>query len=66
MRQPCLNCPDRHTGCHSSCEKYLAYKEELARIKDKMAKEKQEFNLTVGHKLQRKLEAQWRKEKRKR
>ena len=26
---PCLNCCDRHIGCHSECEKYLAYRDEL-------------------------------------
>ena len=24
---PCLNCPDRCAGCHSTCEKYLAFRE---------------------------------------
>lgn len=23
---PCRDCPDRCPGCHSKCEKYLAYK----------------------------------------
>ena len=23
---PCRDCPDRYPGCHSKCEKYLAYK----------------------------------------
>lgn len=27
---PCKGCADRHSGCHGSCEKYLAYKEEMA------------------------------------
>jgi hypothetical protein len=22
---PCLNCQDRHIGCHGKCEKYLKY-----------------------------------------
>lgn len=23
---PCMNCEDRHVGCHSECEKYRQYK----------------------------------------
>ena len=23
---PCLDCPDRVIGCHSSCERYLSWK----------------------------------------
>lgn len=23
---PCKDCPDRHIGCHSGCERYLAWK----------------------------------------
>ncbi len=25
FHSPCKNCPDRHLGCHSECEKYIAY-----------------------------------------
>ena len=25
---PCKDCEDRHSGCHSECEKYKAFKEE--------------------------------------
>lgn len=25
-KAPCLNCEDRHTACHSHCEKYLKVK----------------------------------------
>jgi hypothetical protein len=24
---PCKDCPDRHTACHDSCDKYKAWKE---------------------------------------
>ena len=24
---PCKNCTDRHLGCHSECEEYIAYKQ---------------------------------------
>ena len=66
MKYPCKDCQERHEGCHSKCEKYAEDKKEWEAIKAKMVKEKQEFNLTVGNRLQRKLEAKWRMEKRKR
>lgn len=25
---PCLNCPDRHVGCHDRCEKYQSWNKE--------------------------------------
>ena len=38
---PCRGCPDREVGCHSICEKYLAYdaenkifREEKIRVSD--------------------------------
>jgi len=27
--QPCKDCPDRHTACHDSCERYAEYKRQL-------------------------------------
>lgn len=32
---PCMGCPDRYPGCSDHCQKpeYLAYREELARIR---------------------------------
>lgn len=27
-RAPCLGCTERHTACHSECEKYKAYHSE--------------------------------------
>lgn len=26
MNVPCYNCPDRCVGCHSTCEKYKAFR----------------------------------------
>ena len=31
----CLDCKDRHLGCHSVCEKYKDMKQKLQDIKDK-------------------------------
>lgn len=25
LLSPCKDCPDRYLGCHSECEKYIAY-----------------------------------------
>lgn len=27
-KYPCKDCPDRHLGCHGTCEKYLSVKED--------------------------------------
>ena len=27
-KSPCLACPDRYVGCHSKCERYMAFKDE--------------------------------------
>ena len=29
MKPPCKDCPDRVLGCHKTCEKYLAFREEV-------------------------------------
>ena len=26
---PCKDCPDRHMACHSSCQKYISYREQM-------------------------------------
>lgn len=26
-KSPCLDCPDRHPGCHSTCDKYQQFKQ---------------------------------------
>ena len=26
---PCLDCPDREIGCHSRCEKYIQFRNDL-------------------------------------
>lgn len=37
MKPPCgVNCPDRHVGCQSRCEKYLAYRAEIDERKPKL------------------------------
>lgn len=29
LSAPCENCPERHTLCHSTCGKYLAYRAKM-------------------------------------
>ena len=31
MRAPCKDCPDRAAGCHGKCEKYQAFRAEIAK-----------------------------------
>lgn len=40
MEVPCNKCPDRKQACHTTCEKYKAWKQEWNRTKE--AKEKSE------------------------
>lgn len=44
MKGPCFengeDCPRRHVGCHSECEKYLAFRAERDAINAKKAKER--------------------------
>ena len=28
IKAPCKDCPDRKQGCHSACEKYIAFRKE--------------------------------------
>jgi len=35
MKCPCQGCEDRNPGCHSSCEKYKAWKAENEALKAK-------------------------------
>ena len=48
---PCLDCPERYAGCHSTCKKYQAYKEDVAATKktiiDKLKGERAAENYTI-------------------
>ena len=35
---PCLDCGDRHIGCHDRCERYISFRTELDRINDEAFK----------------------------
>ena len=34
VTQPCKDCPGRHTGCHSSCDRYAEFCRENQEQKD--------------------------------
>ena len=38
---PCLNCENRHSGCHGKCEKYLYFKDALSDYNEKVYNNKQ-------------------------
>lgn len=39
MIAPCKNCTDRVVGCHSTCEKYLAFQKERELVREKKYKD---------------------------
>lgn len=44
IASPCLNCPERHTLCHATCEKYKQYKEKLAEAQKEYRTRKRKEN----------------------
>lgn len=42
-KAPCMNCEDRQLGCHSICQKYKDWKENLEKMK-RGENTKKEFN----------------------
>ena len=41
---PCKDCPDRHLGCHGTCEKYQKYKAKQAEINEAAYKRNEAYN----------------------
>lgn len=39
MNAPCKDCPDRRSGCHSVCEKYIAYTVEREKIREEKSRD---------------------------
>jgi len=37
---PCKDCKDRHVSCHSSCVKYIEWKQMLNELKTELAKQR--------------------------
>lgn len=42
-KSPCLKCPDRYVGCHSKCERYIAFRTEQDRILKNMYDDNRKF-----------------------
>ena len=55
MTAPCLDCPDRHDGCHGKCKKYQAFRNSRIRISRERRKSTSLNNLFVddAHKAQK-------------
>ena len=47
---PCKNCSDRKVGCHSDCEKYLIYKNEMERQRMLRTEQKEEIDFHISEK----------------
>ena len=37
---PCMDCSDRHIGCHGICDRYKAYTEAYEELKESIRKQK--------------------------
>ncbi len=48
LQPPCKNCIDRKVGCHSTCEKYIAYDNEHKRVCSERARFRQLENDLVA------------------
>lgn len=53
---PCKNCNERQIGCHASCEKFKAWREEYDKQKAKIDKETSLCNSLISYRS----EAKWR------
>lgn len=52
IKSPCLDCDDRVVGCHSSCEKYAAYRAEIDTDKSVITEVKTKENLIYSYKVE--------------
>lgn len=43
QNNPCFNCPDRHAGCHGTCERYKAWSVEHAEQREAYREKKSAF-----------------------
>ena len=55
MKSPCMDCAERHEGCHGICEKYLFYRKSLddekAKKRQNELAEKQSANVLIQGKI---------------
>ena len=59
MKNPCLDCADRHVGCHITCERHIAWKEEYQAKHSEITKKKTNEMLTTSY--QRDAKSRFRK-----
>ena len=43
-KSPCKDCVDRQVGCHSTCEKYIAFRKELDDLHEVVERKKRMEN----------------------
>lgn len=43
MKAPCKDCLDRHQGCHSECEKYIAFRKERDELNELKHQENEKY-----------------------
>lgn len=54
MMSPCKECPDRFLGCHSTCKRYLTFKESYEHFKEEKYKQEElERSLRLIHSKRR-------------
>ena len=46
---PCKDCSGHSETCHSICEKYISFKEELAAERERIHRAKEKAGLTLAH-----------------
>lgn len=63
IRPPCKDCPNRVLGCHDTCPKFQAYKEQRQRIYEDRLKtvEAKEAQWQVGKRIAKMHEQKLRK-----
>lgn len=59
---PCFNCNERHTNCHSECEKYIEWKRERDIEKGQLKKSREQENESWIFAVKRR--AKWARRKR--
>lgn len=60
----CKDCPDRHVGCHGTCERYKAERAEMDRLKERM-KNDDDFHRYKQEKIVKRIVAGQKRDQRK-
>ena len=63
---PCKDCPDRHIGCHSDCERYLAWRKVYDERNSKVFNERSKSRAVDKYLIDRsiKVKAEYRRKSR--